>query len=220
MTSIARINKNDQNLMYRTLDRGVQGIVVPNVQTKAEAENVVQGCYYQPIGMRGVFTSRQGSGVADFHDVVNAEVLTVVLLENVPALDANLDEILTVEHIDVFMVTTGDLAQSMGLLSDRANPKVIAKQARPLPAGRPSPPLLPPLAPLLAERTLCALCAGRVPEEDHRRRQNRRGDRDPSRRRCASKGAGRAAALDVHRGVAGEERCRVSGRSEALTEAG
>ena len=137
MTSIARINKNDQNLMYRTLDRGVQGIVVPNVQTKAEAENVVQGCYYQPIGMRGVFTSRQGSGVADFHDVVNAEVLTVVLLENVPALDANLDEILTVEHIDVFMVTTGDLAQSMGLLSDRANPKVIAKQARP----PPSPPL-------------------------------------------------------------------------------
>ena len=141
MTSIARINKNDQNLMYRTLDRGVQGIVVPNVQTKAEAENVVQGCYYQPIGMRGVFTSRQGSGVADFHDVVNDEVLTVVLLENVPALDANLDEILTVEHIDVFMVTTGDLAQSMGLLSDRANPKVIAKQARTLPSCRPSPPL-------------------------------------------------------------------------------
>ena len=64
-----------------------------------------------------------------------------VLLENVPALDANLDEILTVEHIDVFMVTTGDLAQSMGLLSDRANPKVIAKQARTLPSCRPSPPL-------------------------------------------------------------------------------
>jgi len=147
MTSIARINKNDQNLMYRTLDRGVQGIVVPNVQTKAEAENVVQGCYYQPIGMRGVFTSRQGSGVANFHEVVNDEVLTVVLLENVPALDANLDEILTVEHIDVFMVTTGDLAQSMGLLSDRANPKVIAKQAR-------TPP-----SPLshFCERTLCVL---------------------------------------------------------------
>ena len=43
MTSVARIVSNDQGLIYRTLDRGAQGVVVPHVNTREEAENVVAG---------------------------------------------------------------------------------------------------------------------------------------------------------------------------------
>ena len=35
MTSVARINLNEQGLIYRTLDRGAQGIVVPHVNNAA-----------------------------------------------------------------------------------------------------------------------------------------------------------------------------------------
>jgi 4-hydroxy-2-oxoheptanedioate aldolase len=43
MTSVVRINANDQGLIYRTLDRGAQDIVVPHVNSAAEAGNVVAG---------------------------------------------------------------------------------------------------------------------------------------------------------------------------------
>ena len=70
MTSILRVNQNEQAIIYRALDRGVQGIVVPHINTKAEAENVVAGGKFAPVGQRGLFTSRQGYGVDGYFDAV------------------------------------------------------------------------------------------------------------------------------------------------------
>src|SRR5437773_12329479 len=42
-TSVVRVMDNDYATIYRTLDRGAQGIVVPHVNTRAEAEAVVAG---------------------------------------------------------------------------------------------------------------------------------------------------------------------------------
>lgn len=123
MTSIVRVNRNDQTLIYRTLDRGAQGIVVPHVNTRKEAENVVEGGKFAPIGKRGMFTSRQGYGVSDYFKVANDETLLIVLIEDIVAVE-NLDEILSVEPIDVFFVAPSDLAASMGLIHDQRNAKV------------------------------------------------------------------------------------------------
>lgn len=124
MTSVARVNANDQGLIYRTLDCGAQAIVVPKVNTKEEAENVVEGGRFQPLGKRGMYTSRQGHGVDDFFAKANAEVLLIVLIEDILAVE-NLDEILTVGGIDVFFVAPADLAASMGYIRDLKNPKVM-----------------------------------------------------------------------------------------------
>ena len=124
MTSVARVNANDQGLIYRTLDTGAQAIVVPKVNTKEDAENVVEGGRFQPQGKRGMYTSRQGTGVADFFRKANAEVLLIVLIEDILAVE-NLDEILTVSGIDVFFVAPSDLAASMGYIHDQNNPKVL-----------------------------------------------------------------------------------------------
>ena len=105
MTSITRVNRNDQALIYRTLDCGSMGICVPHVNTKAEAQNVVDGAKFAPIGHRGMFTSRQGYGVDNYFDVANAQTLVIVLIEDIVAVN-NLDEILTVDHIDVFFRRT------------------------------------------------------------------------------------------------------------------
>lgn len=123
MTSIVRINLNEQGLIYRTLDRGAQGIVVPHVNTKKEAQNLVDGGKFAPIGHRGMFTSRQGYGVDNYFDVANDETLMIVLIEDIVAVQ-NLDEILTVDHIDVFFVAPSDLATSMGHIGDLQNPEV------------------------------------------------------------------------------------------------
>ena len=123
MTSIVRVNRNDQTLIYRTLDRGAQGIVVPHVNTREEAENVVAGGKFAPIGQRGMFVSRQGFGVDDYFTTANEQSLLIVLIEDIVAV-RNLDEILEVDHIDVFFVAPSDLAASMGYIHDQQNPEV------------------------------------------------------------------------------------------------
>ena len=123
MTSVTRINRNDQGLIYRTLDRGAQAIVVPHVNTREEAQNVVGGGKFAPIGQRGLYTSRQGFGVDNYLEAANDETLLMVLIEDIVAVQ-NLDEILTVDHIDVFFVAPSDLAASMGHIGNLQAPEV------------------------------------------------------------------------------------------------
>ena len=125
MTSVARVNLNVPGVIYRTLDVGVQSIVVPHVNTPEEARAVVEAAKFHPIGARGMYTSRQGIGVDDYHSKANDETLVVVLIEDIVAID-HLDEILKVDHIDVFFVAPGDLSQSMGYLGQMFHPDVQA----------------------------------------------------------------------------------------------
>lgn len=123
MTSIVRVNMNEQPIIYRTLDRGAQGIVVPHVNTREEAQNVVDGGKFSPVGQRGMFLSRQGLDVPDYFKVANDHTLLVVLIEDIVAV-RNLDEILKVDNIDVFFVAPTDLAASMGRIGELGHPEV------------------------------------------------------------------------------------------------
>ncbi len=126
MTSVARINANDQGLIYRTLDRGAQAIVVPHVNNAAEARNVVDGGKFTPIGKRGMYTSRQGLGVPDYFDHANDNTMLIVLIEDIIAWE-NLDEIIAVDNIDVFFVAPSDFAASMGHMGDLQHADVQEK---------------------------------------------------------------------------------------------
>jgi 4-hydroxy-2-oxoheptanedioate aldolase len=122
-TSIVRVMDNDYATIYRTLDRGAQGIVVPHVNTRAEAEAVVAAAKFAPLGQRGMFTSRQGFGVGDYFKTANDQSLLVVLIEDIAAVRA-LDEIVKVDAIDVFFVAPSDLATSMGQIGNMGHPEV------------------------------------------------------------------------------------------------
>jgi len=123
MTSVVRVMDNDYATIYRTLDRGAQGIVVPHVNTRAEAEAVVEAAKFAPLGKRGMFTSRQGFGVGDYLKTANDQSLLIVLIEDIVGI-RNLDEILKVDHIDVFFVAPNDLATSMGHIGNLSHPDV------------------------------------------------------------------------------------------------
>ena len=123
VTSVVRVMDNDYGTIYRTLDRGAQGIVVPHVDTRAEAEAVVEAAKFAPLGKRGMFTSRQGFGVGDYFKTANDQSLLIVLIEDVAAV-RNLDDIVTVDHIDVFFVAPSDLATSMGHIGNTGHPEV------------------------------------------------------------------------------------------------
>jgi 4-hydroxy-2-oxoheptanedioate aldolase len=114
---------NDYATIYRTLDRGAQGIVVPHVNTRTEAEAVVAAGKFAPLGKRGMYTSRQGFGVGDYLQTANDQSLLIVLIEDIAAV-RQLDEILKVDHIDIFFVAPSDLATSMGHIGNMGHPEV------------------------------------------------------------------------------------------------
>lgn len=123
MTSVARLHQNEYGVIYRALDRGVQGIVIPHVNTRAEVQNVVDSAKFAPIGKRGMYTGRQGFGVPDYFQTANDNTLLIVLIEDIAAVN-NLDDILKVDHIDVFFVAPSDLATSMGHIGNLSHPDV------------------------------------------------------------------------------------------------
>src|SRR5262247_3948030 len=125
VTSVVRVMDNDYATIYRTLDRGAQGIVVPHVNTRAEAERVVEAGKFAPLGKRGMFTSRQGFGVGDYLKTANDQSMLMVLIEDIAAV-GQLDDIVKVDHIDVFFVAPSDLATSMGHIGNMGHPEVQA----------------------------------------------------------------------------------------------
>ena len=101
-TSIVRVARPEYQLIYHALDLGAQGVAVPHVKNRADAELVVRASKFSPIGQRGMFTSRQGIGVDNYFTKANDETFILVFIEDLEAIE-NLDEILEVDNIDVFL---------------------------------------------------------------------------------------------------------------------
>jgi len=118
ITPITRIPNHEDSTILRFLDRGVQGIIVPHVNTAAVAEAVARAARYWPDGHRGMAGGRPhdyGVGVARDESTkwINSQLLVIPMIEETEAV-ANLDAILKVPGVDVLHVASGDLGQSMG----------------------------------------------------------------------------------------------------------
>ena len=122
ISSVCRV-PNDPWVIQRVLDSGCDGVAVPRVKTKEEAEAVVRAVKYGPIGMRGDYMGRQGVGVADARNKSNEQTTVILFIEDVEGIK-NFDEILTVDHVDAFFIGAGDLSQGMGLTGQRYHPDV------------------------------------------------------------------------------------------------
>lgn len=118
ITPIVRVPDHGDSTILRFLDRGVQGIIVPHVNTAEQARNVVAAARYAPEGHRGAGGGRahgynvHASG-AETRRWVNDELLVIPMCEETEAV-ANLEAILAVPGVDVIHVASGDLGQSMG----------------------------------------------------------------------------------------------------------
>lgn len=125
LTPIVRPQVNSSDVILRYLDRGAMGVQVPHVNTKEEAEAAVRACRFHPKGDRGLGGGRKSYGLSTSEYVAasNAETLVCVQIEHMEGV-RNLDEILTVDGVDVFFVGPSDLSQSMGYPGQRDHPEV------------------------------------------------------------------------------------------------
>ncbi|WP_435174801.1 HpcH/HpaI aldolase family protein [Halorussus sp. AFM4] len=111
----------------RVLDAGAQGVMVPGVESAAEAESVVRAAKFPPEGTRGVAGTTRANGYgASFDEYVagaNDETLVVVQLETPDAV-ARADEILAVDGVDVGFVGENDLSAALGTPGEKDRPEV------------------------------------------------------------------------------------------------
>lgn len=114
---LVRLSANDPVQIKRVMDAGANGVIVPMVNSVAEAERAVSAVRYPPQGIRGVGLARAqgyGSSFDKYLDWVNKESVVIVQVEHIDAVN-NLESILSVDGVDGFIVGPYDLSGSLGV---------------------------------------------------------------------------------------------------------
>ncbi len=126
---VARLPNHDPSLIKRYLDIGVQTLLVPYVESAAQAEALVRATRYPPAGIRGVAgglvrASRWGA-IPDYLAHADDEICLIVQIESLPGLEAASD-IVAVDGIDGVFIGPADLSASMGFRGQPGHPDVSA----------------------------------------------------------------------------------------------
>src|SRR3954469_10347715 len=92
---LARVPWNTGENIKRVLDTGAYGIVVPMVNSRAEAEAVVEAARYSPIGKRTIGGQQHASNFdtdpGTYYAKANDEILVVIMAEPIEANEASED---------------------------------------------------------------------------------------------------------------------------------
>ena len=129
---LARLPSCDPVQAKLVLDAGANGIIVPSVNSKEEAEQAVSMAKYPPEGTRGASLCRAsdfGRNFRNYFDTHNDTVLVVVMLEHIDAVE-HIDEILSVPGIDATFIGPYDLSASMGISGQLDHPDLLAAQKK------------------------------------------------------------------------------------------
>lgn len=126
---VVRTVDHDVARIKQLLDGGAQTLMVPMVETAADAEKLVRAMRYPPHGIRGVGTAMaraaRWNGVEGYFAKADDEMCLIVQIESTAGL-AGLDAILQVEGIDAVFIGPSDLAASMGHLGNPGHADVKA----------------------------------------------------------------------------------------------
>lgn len=125
---LARIPDIQFQPLSRVLDIGARGVMVPRVETRAQAEEIVAQLKYAPQGRRGVALGvahdLYQAGGPDFFEQANEEIAVILLVETAKAFQ-NLDEIVSVPGVDVAWMGHYDLTVSMGIPAQFDHPDFL-----------------------------------------------------------------------------------------------
>lgn len=124
---IVRAPWNDLVAIKRILDVGAYGVMIPWVNNREQCEAAVQACKYPPRGVRGTAGPVRAAGYGrdwkEYLPRANDEIMVIVQIETITAVN-NVDEIISVEGVDVVFIGPSDLSSSMGHVGDMGHPEV------------------------------------------------------------------------------------------------
>jgi 4-hydroxy-2-oxoheptanedioate aldolase len=121
-----RVADNDPALIKKAYDVGAVLVMIPQVNSAAEAARAVDAAHYAPLGNRGLspmWTRVAGEDWNHVLETANDETMLICQLESRQAWD-NLDEIAQIEGIDIILVGPLDLSASLGVMGKTGSPEV------------------------------------------------------------------------------------------------
>ena len=129
---LVRLTSNDPNQIKRVMDAGSHGVIVPMVNSVADAKKAVKAVKYPPVGMRGVGLARaQGYGKTfqDYLTWQKEESIVIVQIEHIDAVN-NLEAIFSVEGVDGYIIGPYDLSGSLGVPGQFEHPDFLKAMER------------------------------------------------------------------------------------------
>jgi len=137
ITPLARIKDCTRPSVLKMLDIGVQGLIIPCINTVDEVKKLVEYGKYYPKGLRGFAFGREaGWGFADFaRDVpsyfatCNRETMIIPQCETSGCL-AQIEEVVAVDGVDGIFVGPYDLSVALGKPAVFNTPEFLAALER------------------------------------------------------------------------------------------
>jgi 2-dehydro-3-deoxy-L-rhamnonate aldolase len=116
-----------RSLIKQVLDIGTRTLLIPMVESAAQARDIVSATRYPPLGVRGVGANvaraARWGRVEHYMAQANEELCLLIQVETKTALD-NLDAILEVDGIDGVFIGPADLSASLGYPDNAGHPEV------------------------------------------------------------------------------------------------
>jgi len=123
---VIRVPAGDDVWIKKALDIGAAGIIVPQVHTAEQAEQIINQCKYSPVGNRGVGIGRAHTYGLNFENTIkhaNDETAVILQAESQKAID-NIEEIVKVPGLDAILIGPYDLSASLGRIGEVNHPEV------------------------------------------------------------------------------------------------
>jgi 2-dehydro-3-deoxyglucarate aldolase/4-hydroxy-2-oxoheptanedioate aldolase len=134
---LARALDNDVGAIKRLLDLGLEGVMVPMVESAEEAREAVAAAKYPPEGNRGVAGARAssyGADLDDYFDRANEETVLLVQIETGTGLSA-VEDIAAVDGVDALFVGPADLSANLGCFREFDDSRFLEAVDRIVAAG-------------------------------------------------------------------------------------
>jgi len=130
---LMRIGGAELNLIKRSLDTGIDGLMVPVVETPDQARMVVAACRFPPEGNRGIApgsvrAARYGMDRAGFVAARGRDVFVICQVETKATVE-RIEAIAAVDGVDMLFIGRNDLASSIGRVADQNHPDAKALMA-------------------------------------------------------------------------------------------
>jgi 4-hydroxy-2-oxoheptanedioate aldolase len=126
---VVRVPHGDAALIKQVLEIGATTLLVPMVESAAQARELVRAMRYPPAGIRGVGSglarSSRWSAYPQYLIEANDRVALLLQVETTTALE-QLDAIAAVDGVDGVFIGPSDLSASMGFLGQPGHPTVRA----------------------------------------------------------------------------------------------
>jgi len=131
---MVRVPRGEYTWLARALDVGARGVMIPMVESAAQARGIVEACRYPPAGRRGAafgfaHDDYAGGDVREKVGRANERTMVIAQIETERGLES-VEEIAAVDGIDVLWVGHFDLSNFLGMPASFDDPRFDAAMRR------------------------------------------------------------------------------------------